>query len=125
MKTLYKSKVPSSVREAMLGLTKDECYLVKRRKKGLTGKGIQGNCHFNVQNWSDSIGSERIADWLLYRIKSFVNKGIWVWSFHSVWKTPEGQIFDVTQDVTYEGSDLTTVWFDKERNMFAITVDAD
>lgn len=117
MTTIYTEKIPSSVRDAMKTFAQDDCYLVKRRKKGLTGKGVQGNCHFNVQNWVESIGGQRIAGWLLYRNKSLVNKGIWIWIFHSVWKTPEGEVVDVTQDTTYSGSNFTTVWFDASRNI--------
>jgi hypothetical protein len=117
MLNLYTQKIPSNVREGMSKLTGDDCYLIKRRKKGLTGKGIQGNCHFNVQQWVDKIGGERIRGWLLYRNRSLMNKGLWIWVFHSVWKTPEGEIVDVTQDSTYEGSDFTTVWFDKSRDI--------
>ena len=114
---IYTHKIPSNVRNGMSTFSGDECYLVRRRKKGLTGKGIQGNCHFNVQGWVDKIGGERLSGWLLYRNRSLINKGIWVWIFHSLWKTPEGQVVDVTQDSNYEGSDFTTVWLDKSRDI--------
>jgi hypothetical protein len=114
---IYTHKIPSNVREGMSLFSADECYLIQRRKKGLTGKGIQGNCHFNVQGWVDKIGGERLTGWLLYRNRSLINKGLWVWVFHSLWKTPEGQVVDVTQDSTYEGSDFTTVWLDKSRDI--------
>jgi len=114
---IYTHKIPSNVRDGMSTFSGEECYLIRRRKKGLTGKGIQGNCHFNVQGWVDKIGGERLTGWLLYRNRSLINKGLWVWVFHSLWKTPEGQIVDVTQDSTYEGSDFTTVWLDKSRDI--------
>ena len=120
---IYSHKIPSTVREAMSTFSGEECYLIRRRKKGLTGKGIQGNCHFNVQGWVDKIGGERLTGWLLYRNRSLINKGLWVWIFHSLWKTPEGQVVDVTQDSTYEGSDFTTVWLDKNRNIDIILLD--
>jgi len=114
---IYTHKIPSNVRNGMSTFSGDECYLVRRRKKGLTGKGIQGNCHFNVQGWVDKIGGERLSGWLLYRNRLLINRGLWMWTFHSLWKTPEGQVVDVTQDSTYEGSDFTTVWLDKSRDI--------
>jgi hypothetical protein len=117
MTKIYTSKIPSGVKSAMEKFTSEECYLIRKRKKGLTGKGVQGNCHFNVEKLVSSIGGQRVPCWLLYRNKSVINKGIWVWSFHSVWRTPENEVVDVTQDQTYEGSDYTTVWFDKERDI--------
>ena len=113
----YSDKVPLIVRHAMAQCTQEDCYLVKRRIRGLTGAGVQGNCHLNVQRWVDSVGGERVPGWLLYRNRRTLNSGIWVWSFHSVWRTPEGETVDVTQDETYSGSEFTTVWFDKTRDI--------
>jgi hypothetical protein len=117
MPILYTNKIPAAVRDGMSQLTANDCFLIKRRTKGLTGEGIQRNCHFNVQNWVDKIGGERLCGWLLCRNRSLMSDGVWVWSFHSVWKTPEEEVVDVTQDKTYDGADFTTVWLDKSRDI--------
>jgi hypothetical protein len=117
METPYSHKVPHAIRAGMEQFTGQDCFLIKRRKTGLTGQGVQGNCHFNVKRWVDKVGGKRISGWLLYRNRTLLSKGLWVWSFHSVWQTPEGAVVDVTQDATYSGSDFTTVWLDNSRDI--------
>jgi hypothetical protein len=114
---IYTTKIKQPIQQAMMEFTDGECYLVKRRKKGKTSEGQRGQCHMNVDGWVQRIGGKRIAGWLLERSNALMVKGIWIWSFHSVWKTPEGEIVDVTRDPTYEGKDFTTVWFDARRDV--------
>lgn len=114
---LYTSKLPSSVQKAMLDFTGGECYLVRRRKRGKTSEGARGACHPNVQGWVDKVGGSRVAGWLLVRNNSLIYNGLWHWTFHSVWKTPEGELVDVTRDPIYDGKDFSTFWFDSSRDV--------
>ena len=61
--TNYTNKVPKVTSEAMTQVFSDDCYLIKRRVKGVTGSGIVLNCHQNVQVLVDRIGGERICGW--------------------------------------------------------------
>ena len=112
---IYNEKIPSYVLAPMLEFTQSDCLLVKKRRRGATSKGKTGNCHVNVQNWVDKIGGACVSGWLLNRDRRFLNKGIWIWSFHSVWLTPENKLADVTIDPIYENNDFVTFWTDKNR----------
>ena len=112
---IYNDKIPSFVLAPMLAFTGSDCLLVKRRKTGATGNGQRANCHVNVQNWVDKKGGECVSGWLLQRHSPLINRGIWVWIFHSVWVTPEQKIVDVTLDPMYKDNDYITFWADKTR----------
>jgi hypothetical protein len=113
----YTSKIPDAVQKAMVEFCKEDCYLIKRRKRGKTSQGARGACHKDVQRWVEKIGGERIPGWLLIRDRKTLSKGVWHWKFHSVWKTPEGEIVDVTKDEMYEGMEFSTFFFDSSRDM--------
>lgn len=112
---VYNEKIPSFVLSPMLEFTQSDCLLVKKRRRGATSKGRIGNCHVNVQSWVDKIGGECVSGWLLNRENRFIKKGTWIWSFHSVWLTPEKKLVDVTMDPTYQNNEFITFWPDKER----------
>ena len=112
---IYNEKVPPFALSPMLEFTQSDCLLVQKRRRGATSKGKHGNCHANVQLWVDKIGGECVSGWLLNRDNRYLNKGIWIWIFHSVWKTPENKLVDVTIDPIYQNSDFVTFWPDKER----------
>jgi hypothetical protein len=113
----YSEKIPNTVRIAMSDFTAGECYLVRRRKRGATSEGAQGNCHVNVQAWVDKKGGKRIPCWMLYRDRKLESSGLWIWIFHSLWQSPENEISDVTQHEAYANADYTTVWFDAKRDV--------
>lgn len=113
---LYNDKIPATVRAAMRAFTQQDCYLVRRRKRGATSKGAQGNCHANVQAWVDKKGGTRIPCWMLYRSRKLESSGLWIWIFHSLWRSPENEISDVTQHEAYADADYTTVWLDAKRD---------
>ncbi len=114
--THYKNKLPKTIVQAMQQVTDDDCYIINRRIKGVTGNGKNNNCHFNVQDLVDRIGGERISGWLLTRDKALYRNGIYVWVFHSIWKTPEGKFFDVTKSEGYGNEKLATFWHDSHRH---------
>ena len=114
--TNYTNKLPKVISEAMKQVSSDDCYLIKRRIKGVTGTGVVLNCHQNVQDLVDRIGGERIGGWLLMRKKELYRNGMYIWMFHSIWKTPEGEYVDVTQSDVYGNEKIATFWYDAKRN---------
>lgn len=86
----------------MQEFTGGDCYIFERRvNSGVTGTGKHKSCHYNVQSLVDRIGGERISCWFLNKDKDY-ELGIVTWIWHSLWKTPEGKIVDVTYDGTSE-----------------------
>lgn len=114
--THYKNKLPKTIVQAMQQVTGDDCYIINRRIKGVTGNGENNNCHFNVQDLVERIGGERISGWLLLRDKALYRNGIYVWTFHSIWKTPENKYVDVTKSEQYGNEKLATFWHDSQRH---------
>jgi hypothetical protein len=113
--TNYTNKLPTPIKDAMKQLTNDDCYLIKRRVKGVTGSGAVLNCHQNVQDLVDRIGGERISGWLLMRKNELYRNGMYIWMFHSIWKTPENEYVDVTQSDVYGNDKVATFWHDSVR----------
>lgn len=107
---------PKAIKNAMRQITVDECYIINRRVSGITGNGKNNNCHFNVQDLVERIGGERISGWLLLRNKALYKNGIYVWVFHSIWKTPEKKYVDVTRSTQYGDEKLATFWHDSQRH---------
>lgn len=112
---LYTNKLPAAIRQPLANFSGSDCYLVHKAKGDLGLEQKSGNCHINVQQYVEKFGGEMLNGWLLYRSKSLVSNGMWVWSFHSVWKTEDGKLVDVTKDKMYEGSDYTTFLPDATR----------
>ena len=112
---VYTDKIPKPVREAMRLVSADDCYLIKRRVKGVTGNGKELDCHQNVQDLVERIGGERISGWLLIRRSDLFRNGIYLWMFHSIWKSPEGECVDVTQSSVYGNDKIATFWHDTGR----------
>lgn len=112
----YTNKIPASIRDAMKQITSDDCYLIKRRIKGVSGAGKAHNCHKNVQDLADRIGGGRVSGWLLMRKNQLIRNGIYVWIFHSIWKTPEAEYVDVTQNEIYGNDKIATFWHDSKRD---------
>ncbi len=106
--------LPKSIVQAMRSVTTDDCYIIERRVKGVTGSGKENNCHINVQELVERIGGECVFGWLLERNSKLFRKGIYIWSFHSIWKTPEEKYVDVTQG-DYGLERLATFWCDSHR----------
>ena len=113
----YSHKLPSSVRDAMKQFTGNECFLIKRRNAMLLQNGIEGNCHFNVENHIKADGGKRVTGWLLFKNRDLNGKGVWAWTFHSVWQLKDGSIVDITDDKNYIGQEYSTVWLDNKRDV--------
>jgi hypothetical protein len=113
--TTYTEKLPRDVRQGMDKITQNDCYLIKRRINGVTGNGLELDCHKNVQDLVDKIGGKRISGWLLVRQRQLVNQGVFLWIFHSIWQTPEGECVDVTKSDVYGDQPIATFWLDSER----------
>ena len=114
---VYTSKIPPNVRYAMAVFTGSDCLLVKHRRKGKTGSGEILNCHDNVKHWVEKFGGEQIYGWVLHRDKRLMNIGAYIWNFHSIWKTPENKLADVTVNPLYDELDFITFWLDTKRSM--------
>jgi hypothetical protein len=113
----YSHKLPTIVRKAMQNFTNEDCVLVKKRQKGKTSNNTENNCHDNVNYWVNKIGGEIQNGWLLVRNRRLIKMGVWVWNYHSVWKTPESKLADVTANDEYATNHFTTVWLDNNRTV--------
>lgn len=103
--TSYADKLTPQLNELLKSFAGSECIMVRKIKEKDSMKGKAGNCHLNVKNYIDKFGGTSISGWLLNRIPSFMDKGMYVWSFHSVWLKPDGNLLDVTDDKHYIGRD--------------------
>lgn len=105
---LHTDKLPANIVDGLKNFSGNDCYLIKRdvdRKSFLCNKN---NCHLNVMKRIEKFGGEMINGWLLSKNKMFLDMGIWVWSYHSVWLTPKGKIVDVTDNEDYKNLPLST-----------------
>jgi hypothetical protein len=113
--TNYSHKIPAAVHAAMKSFTGLDCLLVNR----FTGSAIEKkevlNCHGDVKQVVDKLGGSALNGWLLDRNRGRIDKGIWAWTFHSVWLTSEQKLVDITEDPQYIDSDYTTFWPDSTR----------
>ena len=50
------------------------------------------------------------------RKKELYRNGMYIWMFHSIWKTPEGEYVDVTQSDVYGNEKIATFCYDGKRN---------
>jgi hypothetical protein len=103
--TSYADKLPPSLNNVLKSFTGFECLMVRKIKDKNQLKNKSGNCHLNVKAYVDKFGGESVSGWLLYRNPLHSDRGMYVWSFHSVWKKPDGKWLDVTEDKNYIGRD--------------------
>ena len=103
--TSYADKLPQSLNETLKEFTGGECVMVRKVKDNDKRKGKSGNCHINVQKCIDNEGGSSVSGWLLKRNKMLLDKDMYAWNFHSVWKKPDGKLLDVTEDKNYVGRD--------------------
>jgi hypothetical protein len=104
----YTDKLPKSIRQPLKQFAGNDCLLVKRLSDDLSLETKEGNCHFNVKGYVDTLGGKMLNGWLLCRNKKFMNVGMWVWSFHSIWLTDENELLDITEDQNYKNNTFTT-----------------
>jgi len=58
-----------------------------------------------------------VNGWLLLRIRKFNEVGMYAWAFHSIWRTTDGELLDITDDKNYVGSEYSTFWYDAVRTV--------
>lgn len=113
----YSDKLPKTIRQPLTQFAGNDCLLVKKWNDDFGLETRQGNCHFNVKGYVDALGGEMVNGWLLYRKRTLLDVGLWVWGFHSVWLTDEGDLFDVTDDACYKNNAFTTFIPDSTRKV--------
>jgi hypothetical protein len=92
----YNDKLPKVIREGINNFAGSECILVKQKLDTEFSKSL--NCHYNVRDYVKLAGGEQVNGWLLNRKSSYINEGIWHWSYHSLWKKSDTEYFDITKD---------------------------
>ncbi len=113
--TSYTDKLPESLNSVLARFTGGSCIMVRKAKDGDKLKGRKGNCHLNVQDCIDKHGGSTVSGWLLNRDPIRAERGMYVWSFHSVWQKPDGKLLDVTEDKHYAGRDKSIFVPDSNR----------
>lgn len=103
--TSYTDKLPHAMNNMLKSFTGSECIMVRKQKNKPSNNNTQGQCHLNVKNCITKDGGISVSGWLLNRIPSLITMGIYVWSFHSVWQSPDNKLIDVTEDENYIGRD--------------------
>lgn len=117
--TSYADKLPPKLNEVLNSFAGSECIMVRKIKDNDKNKiKIQkniGNCHLNVKTYIEKYGGSAVSGWLLNRIPMMLDKGTYVWSFHSVWLKPDNKLLDITDDKHYIGRDKTIFVPDTKR----------
>ncbi len=94
--TLPYDKLPALVNNGIKSLTGNNPLLVKQKLDTPNNKPL--NCHYNVANQIESFGGSLLNGWLLTKKSSLVNRGIWRWTYHSVWLKTHEECYDITKD---------------------------
>ena len=113
----YTSKLSKTNRRVMYKLAGGWCLEVIRRLEGKTGSGEHLNCHSNVQDFVDRIGGERVEGWVKTPVPGTSKAGVTLWAFHSLWKTPEGELVDCTQSQHLLDEKTAIFWLDEKRSV--------
>jgi hypothetical protein len=105
--TSYTDKLPASLNTLLQSFAGGECVMVRKIKDKDKQyiKSTAGNCHINVKNFIEKYGGKSVSGWLLNRNPNLTDRGVYVWSFHSVWQKPDDKLLDVTDDKNYIGRD--------------------
>ena len=94
--TLPYDKLPALVNNGIKSLTGNNPLLVKQKLDTPNNKPL--NCHYNVANQIESFGGSLLNGWLLTKKSSLVKRGIWRWTYHSVWLKTHEECYDITKD---------------------------
>jgi len=114
---LYNDRLPLIISDAMKDFTSENCYLIKRRVNTTLIESAPLECHANVNAAVAKNGGEIINGWLLYKRRDLLDLSVYMWSFHSILQTAEGDLFDITYDQCYANNEYSTFWFDKSRKV--------
>ena len=113
--TSYADKLTPELNALLKSFAGSDCIMVRKIKPKEAINGKAGNCHLNVKQYVDKNGGTSVSGWLLNRLPMLMDKGLYVWSFHSVWLKPDGKLADVTDDKHYIGRDKTIFVPDTQR----------
>jgi hypothetical protein len=94
--TLAYDKLPSLVNNSIKSFTGNSPLLVKQKLDTPNSKPL--NCHYNVANQIELAGGSLLNGWLLTKKSSLVNRGIWRWTYHSLWLKTHEECYDITKD---------------------------
>lgn len=92
----YSSKLPRRVNDAMWQFSGNHTLAVRKLEQTLGLSQAEGFCHLNVLEHVAAHGGQIVSGWTLENNAILVNNGLLIWSFHSVWRTKEGLLIDVT-----------------------------
>ncbi len=99
-KTLYlgceiiqKRSLPNFLNHLIREMKMNNPIKVPQRKNGMTSSGKENYCHSNVESLVRRYGGKRMVGYLI-QIECI---GTITFISHSVWKTPEGKLVDVTK----------------------------
>lgn len=90
---LYRKKLKKLNHRLKLG----KVLAVELRQNGLTSTGRKLQCHLNVKALVKRYGGSRIQGYLIKTTKTANGKAI-EFTHHSVWRTPENKLVDVTDN---------------------------
>lgn len=113
--TSYTDKLPASLNATLKKFTGNDCVMVRYIKDKNKLKNKAGNCHVNVKAYVEKFGGKSISGWILNRSPIYSDRGLYVWSFHSIWEKPDGKWLDVTEDKHYVGRDKSIFVPDSQR----------
>lgn len=112
---LYTQALPANIRKAMKAVSGSDCYRVKRNITAIRQRPNDQPSHQIVQDMVKERGGERVSGWLLSKDKHAIKQGLYVWIFHSIWKTPEGGYEDIAGHDSYNNDKEAIFWLDPER----------
>jgi hypothetical protein len=111
----YNDKIPTAIATPMQLLTHSGVVLVPLHKEAVIGAGRRTDTHLNVKKRIDQFGGQQVSGWSLDRNKKQINDGIFRWTFHSNWLSPDNELVNVTIDTKQKFSEKHTFWHDQSR----------
>jgi hypothetical protein len=92
--------LPKKFRKFLKQMKLPKMYFVPHRGWScLTGSGIKGKCHSNVIKLCLMFGGKQMVGYEVAVFGENTPDEKWVFTFHSVWITPEGKMTNVTKNV--------------------------
>jgi hypothetical protein len=114
-KKLQKIKrIPFEVKNAIGSLAKGNIHKVKNKPISEYSDGL---CHRNVKKHVEQCGGEQLYGWVLSNLKAYIENGLYIWAFHSVWReTKERMPINVNNVAGLEKSKFIIFWEDRLRS---------
>jgi len=111
------SPISGLVKNQMSKLIGNDVVEVPIRKRGRTSEGVEGGCHATVDEWVQKIGGKRVPGWMLVESVRLRKHGVYHWTFHSVWETPEGKWVHVNEGTNHDHIQNIHFCPDKNRDL--------